>query len=157
MPATDLRPLTEADADFLFEMMRDPAGVRMAAFTPQNPSDRERFDAQFGRQLSDPSIIQFAITHDGALAGSIASFVMDGETEITYWIDRPLWGRGIAGEALALFLGEVKVRPLHARAASDNEGSLHVLRKAGFQIRGTDVGYAAGRGTEIEETILVLP
>jgi RimJ/RimL family protein N-acetyltransferase len=157
MPSTALRPLTDADADFLFEMMRDPAGVRMAAFTAPDPSDRERFDAQFSRQQNEPSVIQFAITHDGALAGSIASFVIDGETEITYWIDRPLWGRGIAGEALALFLGEVKVRPLHARAASDNEGSLHVLRKAGFQIKGTEVSYAAGRGAEIEETILVLP
>src|SRR4051812_41491763 len=157
MPSTALRPLTEADADFLFAMMQDPDGVRMAAFTPKDPSDRERFDAQFSRQLNDPTITQFAITHDAALAGSIASFVMDGETEITYWIDRPLWGRGIAGEALALFLGEVKVRPLHARAASDNEGSLRVLRKAGFQITGTDSGYANGRGAEVEETILVLP
>jgi hypothetical protein len=28
------------------------------------------------------------VTCDGRLAGSIASFPLDGQTEITYWIDR---------------------------------------------------------------------
>lgn len=32
----------------------------------------------------------------------------------------------------------VPVRPLHARAASDNAGSLRVLLKAGFKIIGTE-------------------
>jgi L-amino acid N-acyltransferase YncA len=48
------------------------------------------------------------------------------------------------------------VRPLHARAASDNAGSLQILRKAGFQDQGTEISYANARGTEIEETILRL-
>ena len=69
---------------------------------------------------------------------------------------RALRGRGIASEALALFLRMVTVRPLHARAASDNAGSLRVLRKAGFTPQTTETSYAAGRRTEIEETVLRL-
>jgi RimJ/RimL family protein N-acetyltransferase len=103
-----------------------------------------------------PDGIMRAVTADGRFVGSIASFVMDGDTEITYWIDRAFWGQSIASRALALFLDTVTVRPLFARAASDNLGSLRVLRKAGFAAVGTEISYANARGTEIEETILRL-
>jgi RimJ/RimL family protein N-acetyltransferase len=45
---------------------------------------------------------------------------------------------------------------VHARAASDNVGSLRVLQKAGFTIIGTAISYANARSAEIEETILRL-
>lgn len=56
----------------------------------------------------------------------------------------------------ALFLETVAVRPLYARAASDNVASLRVLQKAGFIVTGTEVSHAPARGTAIEETILCL-
>jgi RimJ/RimL family protein N-acetyltransferase len=80
----------------------------------------------------------------------------DLPADATYWIDRAYWGQGIASEALAQFLDVVPVRPLRARAASDNARSLRVLQKAGFRVLGTAVSFAPGRGTEIEETILQL-
>ena len=70
----------------------------------------------------------------GRLVASIASFVREGETEITYWIDRSVWGQGVASQALAPFLDMVSVRPVYARAASDNVGSLRVLQRSGFAI-----------------------
>jgi len=88
--------------------------------------------------------------------GTVASFITGGQTEVTYWIDRASWGRGIATRALALLLDLVPVRPVHARAASDNIASLRVLQKSGFKIIGTETSFAAGRGGEIEETILRL-
>jgi RimJ/RimL family protein N-acetyltransferase len=90
------------------------------------------------------------------VVGSIAGFVVDGRDEITYWIDRAVWGRGIASRALALFLDVVRTRPLYARAASDNAGSLRVLGKNGFRVIGTEVSFASARGADIEETILRL-
>jgi hypothetical protein len=93
----------------------------------------------------------------GLLAGlacsSIASFVTGGQTEVTYWIDRAAWGAGIATRALALFLDLVPVRPLHARAASDNGGSLRVLKKPGFKAIGTETSFAAGRVREIDRSV----
>jgi RimJ/RimL family protein N-acetyltransferase len=62
----------------------------------------------------------------------------------------------VASQALALLLTGVEVRPVYARAASDNAGSLRVLRKAGFAVIGTAVSYAPARRTEIEETVLRL-
>jgi RimJ/RimL family protein N-acetyltransferase len=75
---------------------------------------------------------------------------------VTYWVDRAQWGRGIASAALGILLAETAERPIYARAASDNVGSLRVLEKAGFRRVGVDRGFAAGRGEEIEETIMRL-
>lgn len=142
--------------DALFEQMRDPESVRMAAFTPDDPDDRQWFDAHMARILAAPEITHRAITCDGRLVGSIGSFLRDGEREVTYWIDRAAWGRHIASRALAQLLDLVPDRPVHARAASDNAASLRVLEKAGFEVVGTDTAYASARGGEIEETILRL-
>ena len=151
-----LRPVRASDLDALHRQMSDPESVRMAAFTPDDPADRQQFDARMARVMTSPDVTLRAITWGGDVVGSVAGFVVDGRTEITYWIDRGVWGRGIASRALALFLDEVPIRPLHARAASDNAGSLRVLEKAGFRIVGTEVSYAPARGAEIEETILRL-
>src|SRR5258705_5833872 len=156
MSVVALRPVEDADLDALFDQMRDPESVRMAAFTPQDPGDRSAFDAHMTRVRSSPDIAHRTVTCDGELAGSIASFVIDGQTEVTYWIDRAAWGRGIATRALALLLDVVTVRPVYARAASDNTGSLRVLQKSGFRIIGTETSFAAARNGEIEETILRL-
>jgi len=156
MSTIALREVEDGDLDALFAQMRDPESVAMAAFTPDDPDDRAYFDAHMRRVRSDPTITHRAITEGERLVGSIASFVIDGDTEITYWVDRAVWGRGIAGRAVAALLELVPTRPLHARAASDNLGSLKVLRRAGFKITGTEISYAAGRGAEIEETLLVL-
>ncbi|HEY7273824.1 MAG TPA: GNAT family N-acetyltransferase [Actinoplanes sp.] len=151
-----LRPIDDSDLDALFDQMRDPESVRMAAFTTKDPDDRMAFDLHMAKVRASPDGTIQAVTVDGRLVGSIASFVVDGDTEVTYWIDRSLWGQGIASRALALLLGTVTVRPLFARAASDNLGSLRVLRKAGFVTIGTESSYANARNTEIEETILRL-
>ena len=157
MPVVALRPIVDADLDALFAMQRDPLAVHMAAFTPDDPSDRPRFDARMARIRTDPAITNRAITYDGTLAGSIACFPMEDDLEITYWIDRPLWGRGIASAALTLLLREVTARPLRARAAGDNAASLRVLQKAGFIPEATETAYAPARQAKIEETILRLP
>lgn len=151
-----LRGLEDADLDVLFEFMRDPEAVRMAAFTAEDPDDREAFDAHMRRIRANPETLNHVILADGVVVGSIASFVVEGDTEITYWVDRKFWGQGVAGRAVALLLDRVTTRPLHARAASDNAASLRVLTRAGFRPVGTDVGYANARKAEIEETILVL-
>jgi len=63
-------------------------------------------------------------------------------------LDRP--------EALGLFLNEVLVRPLYARAAKDNTTSIRILNKCGFKLIGHERGFANARGIEIEEVVLEL-
>jgi RimJ/RimL family protein N-acetyltransferase len=151
-----LRLVEDADLDALFDQGRDPEAVRMAAFTAEDPGDRNAFAAHMARVRSSPDTTLRAVTRDGRLVGSIASFVSGDETEVTYWIDRAEWRNGIASRALELLLELVPTRPLHARAASDNIGSLRVLEKAGFKIIGTETSFAPARHGEIEETILRL-
>jgi RimJ/RimL family protein N-acetyltransferase len=151
-----LRPLVDADLDAVYEQMKDPESVRMAAFTAEDPADREAFLVRRSRIRADPSVVERVIEADGTFAGTIASFRIDDQTEVTYWIDRALWGRGIASAALQSFLSIATERPLFARAAADNAASLRVLEKAGFQHIGVNRDFARGRGEEIEEVILRL-
>jgi RimJ/RimL family protein N-acetyltransferase len=154
LPAVALRAVTDADLDALFDQMRDPESVRMAAFTSDDPDDRPAFDAHMAMVRSAPDTTLRAVTCEGQLVGSISTFVMEGHTEVTYWIERAAWGRGIASRALELLMDLVPARPLHARAASDNVGSLRVLQKSGFKVIGTENSFEAGRDSTIEETIL---
>src|SRR4051794_38066412 len=139
-----LRPLDDSDLDRLFEWERDPEAVAMAAFTRADPSDRAAFDEHKRRIRSDPDCTVLAIDDDRGLAGTIGSFTMEGEREITYWIDPARWGRGLASQALAAFLQIETVRPLFARVVEHNIGSAKVLARAGFVQIGSDTGYAAG-------------
>ncbi|MEO6199658.1 MAG: GNAT family N-acetyltransferase [Cryobacterium sp.] len=103
-----------------------------------------------------PDIALYAIDRAGMLVGTVASFVMDGRTEVTYWVDRAAWGAGVATAALRLLLGVVTVRPIYARAASDNLGSLAVLQKCGFLVIDRETSFARARNGEIEELVLRL-
>lgn len=126
----------------------------MAAFTSKDPSDRAAFDAHWQRIMADKQVTNRTILVDGRVAGHVASFVMFGDLEVTYWIDRAYWGQGIATRALAEFLENVqKKRPIFGRAAKDNLGSRRVLEKCGFKYIGEEKGFANARGREILEVI----
>src|SRR6516165_3848585 len=151
-----LRDVSERDLEIFFEQQRDPAANYMAAFTAKDPADRTAFTTKWAKILGDDSITKRTILFDGNVAGSVSAFVApwSGKLEVTYWIGREFWGKGIATKALALLLSAVKTRPLYARAATDNFGSLRVLEKCGFSIVGYERGFACARGAEIEEVVL---
>jgi len=153
-----LRDVTEGDLPIFFEQQRDPAANRMAAFTAKDPADRVAFTAKWAKILTDESITKRTILFGGQVAGNIGAFVApwSGKLEVTYWIGREFWGKGIATTALAVFLSAVKTRPLYARAARDNIASLRVLEKCGFTITGYERGFANARGEEVEEVVLEL-
>jgi RimJ/RimL family protein N-acetyltransferase len=151
-----LRPLEDRDLDTIYQQTTDPESIRMAAFTAEDQTDRRAFVNRMTRVRADTSATNRVIDVDGAIAGTIASFRIDNQLEVTYWVDRAHWGKGIASAALQILLAETAERPVYARAASDNVGSLRVLEKAGFRRLGVNRGFARGRGEEIEETILRL-
>jgi len=153
-----LRDVSERDLEIFFEQQRDPAANHMAAFTAKDPADRTAFTAKWVKILGDASITKRTILFDGKIAGSVSAFVApwSGNLEVTYWIGREFWGKGIATKALALLLSSVKTRPLYARAAKDNLASLRVLEKCGFSIVGYERGFACARDEEIEEVLLEL-
>lgn len=149
-----LRDVVDADLPIFFEQQREPEGVAMAAFTAKDPADRSAFETHWSKNRADRSIVMKTIVADGRIAGHVAAFGPPSEREVTYWLGREFWGRGLASRALAAFLLLVEERPLHARVAKDNLASLRVLQKCGFSIVGEDRGFANARGTETDEFIL---
>ncbi len=81
---------------------------------------------------------------------------MENTLEVTYWLGKEFWGKGVATLALGELLKLVADRPIFARAAADNIGSVKVLEKCGFTMVGKDKGFAEGRGAETEEFIFRL-
>ncbi|MEG8280138.1 GNAT family N-acetyltransferase [Streptomyces sp. AHA2] len=150
-----LRPVHDSDLPVFFRQLNDPESLHMAAFTPEDPADRTAFDAHWARIRSSADVLRTVLA-DGDVVGSTAVYGEPGEREVTYWIDRAHWGKGIATAALRALLAEVPERPLYARAASDNAGSLRVLDKCGFRAVTSARGFARARGAEIDETVLVL-
>ncbi|MQY33353.1 hypothetical protein SRB17_13140 [Streptomyces sp. RB17] len=150
-----LRAVEDGDLPVFYRQMTDQEALRMAAFGPADPADREAFDARWKR-IRASSDVPRTVLADGQVVGSAAVYGEPGEREVTYWIDRAHWGRGVATAALRALLAEVPERPLYARAAADNTASLRVLHKCGFRETARARGYANGRGREIEEVVLVL-
>jgi len=151
-----LRPTTIADLDELFIFQLDDEAIFLAAFTSKDPTDKAAYINKYTKLLNDPTVNNQTILVNGHIVGSIAKFILFGETEITYWLDKQYWGKGIATMALKKFMTIENSRPIFARAAFDNYGSQKVLEKNGFLKIGTDKGFANARKTEIEEYIYKL-
>ncbi|WP_044046326.1 GNAT family N-acetyltransferase [Niabella soli] len=151
-----LRPTEIVDLDTLFQFQTDKEGGYMAAFMPKDPTDKKAYIEKYTKLLGDPTVNNQTIILDNKIVGSIAKFIIQGDTEITYWIDRNFWGKGIATQALKTFLTIETVRPIWGRVAFDNFGSQKVLEKCGFDKIGTDKGFANARQEETEEFIYQL-
>ncbi|MBO1337704.1 GNAT family N-acetyltransferase [Streptomyces sp. VRA16 Mangrove soil] len=161
-----LREVRDGDLAVFFDQMNDPEAIRMAAFTAKDPSDREHFEAHWARIRQDPAVVMRTVVggggedgedgEDGEVMGHVAVFGPPEEREVTYWIGRAYWGRGVATAALRELLDIAPERPVHARAVADNVGSVRVLEKCGFVAAGRDRGFANGRGEEVDEVLLTL-
>jgi len=152
-----LREVRDTDLDVLFAHWTDPDANRMAAFAPADPTDREAFDERWRRIRESDDSIALVIEVDGKVVGSISSWTNEGEREVTYWIGREHWGKGIATRGLAEFLTDVeRTRPIQASTADDNVGSQRVLEKCGFRRVGVRRAFATSRGEELHEVLLRL-
>ncbi len=151
-----LREIEDRDLGVLFEHATDPDAIRMAAFTSPDFDDRTAFGRRWARLRSDGSTTNRVVEVDGRVVGHIASFDLEGQREVTYWIGREDWGRGLATRALQEFLQVEATRPLYAGAASDNVASIRVLTKCRFRIVGERRAFAHGRNEETDELVLRL-
>jgi RimJ/RimL family protein N-acetyltransferase len=151
-----LREVRDEDLPLLFEQWADPVAVHMAAFTAPDHMDRDAFERRWSRLRADETVLNRAIVVDDDVAGTIGSWGESGERELTYWIGRAYWGKGVATDALNAFLAVDRSRPLHARVASDNVASRRVLEKCGFRVIATERSFAEARSAEIEELVLIV-
>ncbi|MBP8192811.1 MAG: GNAT family N-acetyltransferase [Chitinophagales bacterium] len=151
-----LAEVKKEDLNAFFQFQLDKEASYLAAFTAKDSNDETAYVERYSKYLTDPTINMRTIMADGEIAGSISKYVIEEEAEITYWMDRKFWGKGIATAALSAFLQIEQSRPIYGRVAFDNFGSQRVLEKCGFVKIGTDKGFANARQTEIEEYIYKL-
>lgn len=151
-----LRQTEVSDLEKLFLFQLDEEARFQAAFTSNDSLDKQAYLTKFTKLLGDPTINNKTIIVDNIIVGSISKFEINGEAEVTYWIDKSYWREGIASKALKIFLTTEMTRPIYGRTATDNIPSQKVLEKAGFVRVGSDIGFANARQKEIEEFIFKL-
>lgn len=120
------------------------------------PRSRAAFEAHWRGVLENAEATARAILWKGEVVGTISCFSMDGEDAVGYWVGEAHWGKGIASAALRLLLAEVRARPLVARVARSNAGSVRVLEKCGFRVEGTRMSEETERFPACEEVLLRL-
>ncbi len=148
-----LNPTTISDFERLFVFQSDMDGIQMAAFMPPNPLGKEAFLEKWINILQRTDVNMQTIYADGIIVGSIGKYDIEGDAQITYWLDKAFWGKGIATEALTMFLAFEKQRPMFGSTAFDNIGSQRVLEKCGFVKIRSEIGFAAARNKDIVEFI----
>lgn len=137
-----LRPVEDGDLPLFFAWMSDPEATRVAAFTAEDPTDRAAFDAHWARIRAGSRVVMRTVVADGAVVGHVGEYGDPGDRQVTYWIGRAHWGRGLATAALRAYLDETPTR--------------RVLEKCGFVVTGEDRGFARARGEEIDEVLVTL-
>lgn len=151
-----LRKTVAADLEHFFLFQLDEEANHLAAFTSKDPTDKAAYLEKYNKCIQDPTINMCTILVDDVIVGSIAKFEIEGQAEVTYWIDKKYWGQGIATQALKALLANEKARPVRGRVAFDNPRSQKVLENCGFVRVGSDSGFANARHAEIEEFIYML-
>ncbi len=141
------------DLETLYHFQNDEIAKQMAAFTPKDTADKKAYLERWSNLITKESCFMQTIWQDDQILGSVVSYKMEGEPQVSYWIDRPHWGKKIATKALMIFLGLYPERPIFGRVAYNNYGSKKVLENCGFQKIGVDQFFANARGKEIEEWI----
>jgi len=132
MSVIEIRPVQPEDLEALYDQQADQVAAEMAAFPSR---DRATFVNHWNtRILVNPTGLARAVIADGAVAGNIISWIDPdtGHRLFGYWLGREFWGRGIATEAVRLYLAELTERPVYADVAAHNIGSQRVLEKNGF-------------------------
>ena len=151
-----LRDVIDRDLSLFFTYQQDAEAEYMAAFTVKDPTNLQAFNDKWAKMRIDTDIIYKTILWQNLVVGHIGKFIYKNKPEITYWIERKYWGKGIATKALELFLKMIDIRPLYACIAMDNLGSLRVLQKCGFELVDQSKGFSNARGKEVVEVNLVL-
>ncbi len=123
-----LRAREPADDELHFAWQAHPAQVATTVPARSRPD----FDAWIARITADPTVTLRTITADGAVVGTINTFVVEGERYIGYRVANERWGKGIATEAIRQMVELDAARPIYATVLASNVASVKALQRNGF-------------------------
>jgi RimJ/RimL family protein N-acetyltransferase len=145
-----------ADADAFFEYQQRPEAQRYNSRTAATIEDAR---AMVAERTSTPGALIGAIVVDGRVVGDIGgrryrpgSLGPEPDAwdfRLGYSVHSGMWGRGVASAAVGLFVPALHqqggIRRIVARVFADNEASIRVLAKNGFELEGTERAAVLGR------------
>ena len=110
-----IREVESSDLETFYEHQLDPEAIRMAAFVGRDPKDKVAFDAHWDKILAKHSS-QNIRGRSCRGTSRWSHRVLSGwrNMEVTYWLGREFWGRGLATQALKKMLHLVVDRPIFA-------------------------------------------
>lgn len=142
-----LRPWRDDDLDSYVELLDDPAV--WAYMTEPYPAPLGRDMAQSLLELSHASNhheVRAIIMGDRPV-GQVRLHFSESDSadaaEISYWIGRAHWGKGIASEVVGPYTRHSydrhpQLERIYARVHPDNTASARVLEKSGYRLGGAD-------------------
>jgi RimJ/RimL family protein N-acetyltransferase len=141
-PALTLRPWTDAHADALLEIYRDPAMRRWTRAPVRTPAEATAWLAVQKDGWHSGDRLSFAVHHDEErLVGCVVLKSPHTAPEVGYWTAAAARGRGVASRALDALStwafttrGLTRLELLHQ---VDNVASCRVAEKAGYQYEKT--------------------
>jgi 8-oxo-dGTP diphosphatase len=155
-----LRPYRPEDAASLHRLINDWEVCRTLAAVPF-PYPRDLADewiASSQKQIEDGSAYHLAITgHEGeeeVIVGGVGLRFERGTrgARLGYWVGRRFWGHGVATEAAGRLcrwaMANLALDRVDAHVATDNPGSMAVLRRIGFRHVGEGTETFLARGGE---------
>ena len=83
-----LRKTEIADLEFFFIFQLDDEANYLAAFTSKDPTDKTAYLQKYTKLVNDPTINNQTIIVEDIIAESVSKFEIEGQAELTYWIDK---------------------------------------------------------------------
>jgi len=131
-----LRPLTETDADDVFEWVGDPIVNKYMPYPLYRNADQVR--KWIGKIKSEDNVFGFALKSTGKVigSGSIKYNSDENAFELGYNLNRAFWNQGFATEAAIAIINwayeNLGARDFVATHANANPASGRVILKCGF-------------------------
>jgi ribosomal-protein-alanine N-acetyltransferase len=154
-PHIILRKTEPADLETLFIHQLDETYAHMAAFMNEKYKDKDAYLTKWNKLLAEGLNIRTILLGD-KIAGSVFTWQMGNDLQISYGVGKEYWNMGIATSALQQFLAIAPQRPLFGSVAFDNVASAKVLTKCGFKKIAEETSYAFARKKEIVEIVYLL-
>ncbi|KAI0204708.1 acyl-CoA N-acyltransferase [Astrocystis sublimbata] len=162
-----IRPYEVSDAEALARGANDLELARHMRTSFPSPYTLEDAHWWIAHCHSNPHPPKFGIfTPDGQFAGALGlqtpgDSVYAGTRELGYYTVRKFWGRGLMTEAVKMFARwafetHEDIIRIEAMVFGLNEGSMKVLRKAGFVEEGTKRLAVVKNGVRMDEVIFGL-
>ncbi len=152
-PRLKLRPLEMTDADAIVDGVGNFDVSKWLSIVPY-PYTRADADWFIRREL-DNNKMTWAIEDQDGLQG-----VVGIDTELGYWLARPVWGKGYGFEAARAAVSHWFEAPENRQLATcyfeGNDRSRRVLMSLGFQPVGQDQRYARALSQDVTANLVLL-